>query len=370
MPLAGRPAPASASVPAPAAPPKARVRAIARPAPVEPPRVSRRLIAPRWPVDPPKAPVPAIARRAAAVSRKAPRRLAARRAPLEASVAPAAATAIAAPVADHVAPASSLPAPHRRARLPRAQRAVIVASAIVLAVGMSVAVSNASRWGRSAESFLLAEIDVVGNRVLTDGEVIGLSGLEMGTNLLTVRIDDVESAVRRSPRVHRVRASRALPNRMIVTLDETLPVALVAVGRGKAVEVSSDGVFLPAVERSAFVDLPLITGVQIADDGTPSGDELKSALDLIVGARDAVPALAAEMSEVRIAPGSGLVIYTVADGAEIRVGSGALDSSGMKRLSLVLSDLRSRGIRAESIDLRFRDQIVVKPAQDGPAGHV
>ncbi len=83
-----------------------------------------------------------------------------------------------------------------------------------------------------------------------------------------------------------------------------------------------------------------------------------------------MPALAAEMSEVRIAPGSGLVIYTVADGAEIRVGSGALDSRGMKRLSMVLSDLRSRGVKAESIDLRFRDQIVVKPAQGGAGGHV
>jgi cell division protein FtsQ len=343
MPLAGKPGPTR--TPAPAGPRKPLVRVTSRRAPAAP--LKARTIAPRWPVEPVKPPARVATPRRPVASRSA--------------------QIPAVPPRPETPPAPERP---RGMRLPHPHRAIIIASAIVLAVGMSVAVSNASRWGRSAESFLLAEIDVVGNQVLTDDEVIGLSGLEMGTNLLTVRIDDVESAVLRSPRVRRVRASRALPNRMIVTLDETLPVALVAVARGKVVEVSGDGVFLPAVERSAFVDLPLITGVETAGDGTPAADDLKSALKLIVMARDAVPALAAEMSEVRIAPGSGLVIYTVADGAEIRVGSGALDSSGMERLSMVLSDLRSRGVKAESIDLRFRDQIVVKPAQGGAGGRV
>jgi cell division protein FtsQ len=251
----------------------------------------------------------------------------------------------------------------RRLRLPRPHRAVFIASAIVLAVGMSVAVSKASRWGLCGGSFLLSQVDVVGNRLLTKDEVVRLSGLEMGTSLLTVRIADVESAVRQSPRVRRVRVSRALPNRLIVTLDETLPVALVAVAPGKVVEVSESGALLPTVERSDLVDVPLITGAEVGEGGQPLSEGLKEVLDLIVAAKEEAPIFAAEISEVRIAPGSGLVIYTVADGAEIRVGSGALDARGMKRLSMVLSDLRSRGVKAETIDMRFRDQIVVRPAR-------
>ena len=255
----------------------------------------------------------------------------------------------------------------RGVRLPRPHRAVIVVSAIVLAVGMSVAVSNASRWGRTAQSFVLDQIEVRGNRVLTEHEVTALSGLELGTNLLTVRIGDVEAAVSRSPRVQRVRASRALPGRMVVTLEEKVPIALVARGRGEALEVAEDGTVLPAAERSGYVDLPLVTGVEAADTAPPP-EELRTALSLIVLAKEAAPAFAAEISEVRIAPGSGLVIYTVADGAEIRVGTGALDSRGMQRLSMVLSDLQSRGVKAESIDVRFRDQIVVRPCREAAAG--
>jgi cell division protein FtsQ len=228
---------------------------------------------------------------------------------------------------------------------------------------MSVTVSKASRWGLSGGSFLLSQVDVVGNQVMTKDEVIRLSGLEMGRSLLTIRIADVESSVARSPRVRRVRVSRALPNRLIVTLDETLPVALVAVAPGKAVEVSESGAVLPEVSRSGLVDVPLITGADVGGNGVPKPDGLREVLDLIVDAREEAPLLAAEMSEVRIAPGSGLVIYTVADGAEIRVGSGALDAHGMKRLSMVLADLRARGVKAETIDVRFRDQIVVRPAR-------
>jgi len=45
-----------------------------------------------------------------------------------------------------------------------------------------------------------------------------------------------------------------------------------------------------------------------------------------------------------------------------------LDSRGMQRLSMVLSDLQSRGVKAESIDVRFRDQIVVRPCREAAAG--
>ncbi|MBN2566428.1 MAG: cell division protein FtsQ/DivIB, partial [Candidatus Eisenbacteria bacterium] len=89
-------------------------------------------------------------------------------------------------------------------------------------------------------------------------------------------------------------------------------------------------------------------------------EDVKRALGVLKLARGVSEGLWAEISEIRIAPGSGLVIYTVADGAEIRVGSGALEPNDLKRLWHVLMDIRDRGERAESIDLRFRNQVVVK----------
>jgi len=135
------------------------------------------------------------------------------------------------------------------------------------------------------------------------------------------------------------------------------------------VEVTSDLVVLPGAERTPFVDVPVITGghVDLEEGGTVEDADVLAAMDLIRRARDVSRALWMDISEVRIAPGSGLVIYTVADGAEIRVGSGALDENGLKHLSLVLGDLGARGIRAETIDMRFRDQAVVR-VRPGSAG--
>jgi hypothetical protein len=92
----------------------------------------------------------------------------------------------------------------------------------------------------------------------------------------------------------------------------------------------------------------------------PTGTDLTRALEVLREARRVSPLFWSELSEVRIAPGSGLIIYTVADGAEVRVGSGALDANGLEDLWRVMCDLRARGLVAESIDLRFANQLVVK----------
>ena len=242
------------------------------------------------------------------------------------------------------------------------KRFAIVASAVVLVAGMAVVISRAPGWGRGEERFLLSRFDVRGNRVLTEGEVLRLSGVVMGENLLDVRISALEEAVAASPRVDRAQARRVLPDRVVVTLDEKLPAALVAAGGGDVLEVTFDGSVLPAVEQTAMVDLPVITGAvgDIEPGIAELSPELVEALALLRQARAVSEGLWMEISEVRIAPESGLVIYAVADGAEIRVGSGALSSNDLERLWRVLCDIRARGEEAETIDLRFQDQVVVR----------
>jgi cell division protein FtsQ len=226
---------------------------------------------------------------------------------------------------------------------------------------MAFVISQAPGWGRGDERFLLSRFEVRGNRVLTEEEVLELSGAVMGSNLLDVRISALEEAVAASPRVDRAQARRVLPDRVVVTLDEKAPAALVATG-GDVVEVTSDGLVLPAAARTASVDLPVISGAvgEVDTACTEFSQELTDALALLSRAREVSEGLWMEISEVRIAPGSGLVIYTVADGAEIRVGSGALGSSDLERLWRVLCDVRDRGLEAEAIDLRFEDQVIVR----------
>lgn len=255
--------------------------------------------------------------------------------------------------------------------MPGGRHVAVVASAILLAVAIGLVLSLAPGWGRGADKFRIARIDVRGNEVLTAEEVEALSGLEPGGSLLSVSVASVEAALGGSPRVVRAQASRLLPDRVLIRLVEKLPIALVETPSG-IVEVTDDFTVLPAVERTAFVDLPLVTGAgsELEHGSVVQGAEVIKALDLIRSAREISASLWMEMSEVHIAPGSGLIIYTVADGAQIRVGSGALDAVGLRRLSLVLEDLRARGTAAESIDMRFEGQAVVKLAAGAGGGRV
>jgi cell division protein FtsQ len=250
----------------------------------------------------------------------------------------------------------------RRRTCAGGRRVAIVSSAAVLLAGISFVVWQAPGWGRAAEEFVLAEIDVRGNTILTAAEVIELSGLSLGESLLGVRLGELEEVVARSSRIERVRATRHLPGRIIIRLDEIVPVALVPSGHGQFAEVTDDGRVLEPVERSPWVDLPVVTGSPgtVAPGDVIESQELHRALELLREARGVSPELWTEISEVRFAPGSGLIIYTVADGAEVRVGSGALEANGLRDLWLVMSDLAARGLVAESIDLRFDGQLVVR----------
>jgi cell division protein FtsQ len=233
-------------------------------------------------------------------------------------------------------------------------------SVVVLVFVMVLAVSSALGWGRDGERFLLTRFEVRGSAVLTEEEVIELTGVELGSSLLDIRISDLEEALVASPRIVRAQALRVLPDRVVVTLDEKRPSALILADGGSVLEIMDDGEVLPPVVRSSQVDLPVLTGAAVEPGMGELPEGVECALEALRLARGVSEGLWAEISEIRIAPESGLVIYTVADGAEIRVGSGALDERDLTRLWMVLSDIRARGDEIESIDMRFKDQVVVK----------
>ena len=190
-------------------------------------------------------------------------------------------------------------------------------------------------------------------------------GYQQGIDALECRVQDMRLAF------EQIRELTVDADAVPLPLAEKLPMALVETSSG-VVEVAEDLTVLPGAERTARVDLPVVTGaaVELEPGGVVECGDVAAALELVRRAREVSALLWEEISEVRIAPGSGLIIYTVADGAQIRVGSGALDTDGLRRLSLVLEDLRARGVTAESIDLRFRGQAVVRLAAGTLGGRV
>jgi len=248
-----------------------------------------------------------------------------------------------------------------RRRVWGARRLLIAASIVLVGAALAYALAGAQRWAGISDRFVVAGVEVKGNSVLTREEVVEFSGVEIGERLPALDIGEIESALARSPRIESAQVYGLLPDRVLIRIEERPPFALLD-GPAGAFEVAADGTVLPPAARTALLDLPVITGSD-CDEGVANvanDAHVADALELLGRARDVSRELLDEISEVKIAPEFGLVTYTVADGAEIRLGFGALDENGLRRLWTVLRDLRERGLEAEQIDMTFAHQIVVK----------
>lgn len=95
--------------------------------------------------------------------------------------------------------------------------------------------------------FRIEKIRVVGNRHLTDWQVIDIAGVTPGRNLLFVGTGEVERALTRDRWVRAADASRSLPSTLVIRVVERSPVAWVEDGRGYAV-LAEDATVLERTE--------------------------------------------------------------------------------------------------------------------------
>jgi len=112
------------------------------------------------------------------------------------------------------------------------------------------------------------------------------------------------------------------------------------------------------------VEAPVISGLG-ADDVTVAGrmpsERVATGVALLRTLMRAQSPLLREISEVDVSRPEGPVLYML-DGVEVRIGNEDWEGR-LGRLGGVLAQLRASGQSVTSIDLRFRDQVVLKTAK-------
>ncbi|HKX05829.1 MAG TPA: cell division protein FtsQ/DivIB, partial [Methylomirabilota bacterium] len=105
---------------------------------------------------------------------------------------------------------------------------------------------------------------------------------------------------------------------------------------------------------------PVITGLgptDLAADGGPS-PRVAAGISLLRVLLRSETTLLQQISEIDVSRPEGPVLYTV-DGIEVRLGADDWEGR-LGRLQGVLAQVRSGGEAVGAIDLRFRDQVVLK----------
>jgi cell division protein FtsQ len=259
----------------------------------------------------------------------------------------------------------------RRSRISRRVRWALFALGVLLPVGIvgyglaTFALTSPHFVLRSAE-----DIVVTGNHFVSREEVLGSLGLPLdgnpkaGTNVFRMSLDVRRRGVETLSWVRAASVTRILPHGLLVHVTERTPVAYANVG-GRVSLVDEDGMLLEKPENGVF-DFPVIYGL----DNLASIDERRARLALyqefmrqLVGE---APRAGWTISEVYLADDEDLKALLIQGQQTVQVHFGQKDFLARFQNFLVeLPEIQKSSPQLDSVDLRFRNQIVVdarKPA--------
>lgn len=218
---------------------------------------------------------------------------------------------------------------------------------------------HAYNYATTSDRFAIDTIDVNGLSRVSADEMLELLDDLKGQNLLLAPLDSYRERMAMHPRVERVAMKRVLPRRIVCSIEEREPVALVFTDH--FVEVDRTGMVMAEDDFSSLLDLPIITGV--ARDAVRVGKVISDdRVPLCLGALQLCKELggdfAADISELRLT-GAGLSIRTLRDDRVLMLGNTDYELR-LKKYFLLRDNLDNRDQTAQLIDLRFKDQVVLR----------
>jgi cell division protein FtsQ len=233
--------------------------------------------------------------------------------------------------------------------------------AALAAAGLLVAASPL--WGprvlREVDWFRVRRVEISGTRLLAPHQVLAAASIPAGENVWD-DLGRLEGAIAAHPALATVRVSRDLPGTLRIRVEEKRPIAYVEMEA--LAPITARGELLPIDPTRARMDLPLIRGSWAR---TPAALR-RGLLAETERIAQADPALLAHVSEIRGQDGKLEVLVLSHPLAEIQLPVGA-DIVRLAQLRAVLDDLERRvpldargRPTAAHVDLRFRDQIVVR----------
>jgi cell division septal protein FtsQ len=247
-----------------------------------------------------------------------------------------------------------------RGRRRRPRRAVPwrrLVGAAALIVATVVAVVAGGHWMLTTERFAVVAVEVRGASRVPPQRILEVSGIVHGANLWRIDPEHVRARLEALPEIRRADVVRELPNRVSIVVEERRPFTLVHAARLHWLD--EDGRLLGEEHHAVATEVPVISGLsedELATMRTTPGPRARAAIALIRALLRTGSTLAGEISEIDMSRPEGPVLYTV-DGVEVRLGTEQWEER-LARLEGVLAQVATGDV--QGVDLRFRDQVVLK----------
>ncbi len=214
--------------------------------------------------------------------------------------------------------------------------------------------------------FRVTELRLEGAHTLSEGQVLGLGGLEQGLNLVTLNTGRIERQIATHPWVAGVQVKRQWPSGVLVELHEYVPFALlnqVHPGGGSQLSyIDYDGHVIAEVPEGGGLDYPVINGAgpdDIADGRLVTGGAAERALQILhLAARGNALLPLQSVSEVYIGTKKDFTLYLAEHPFPIHFGRDHLEHK-FNELLHVLKQLYDSGDigRTTVLEMGYGDDV-------------
>jgi cell division protein FtsQ len=208
-----------------------------------------------------------------------------------------------------------------------------------------------------SEIFSVREIKVKAGEKVGGSEIVAMAGLAHGMSIWRVDPAAIERKIARHPWVKQVLVRREFPRRVTIEVEEREAKAIAALG--KLYYIDRDGFIFKPVEEGERTDLPMLTGLRPEDLQYPASFATRQRIEEALRLSDLMAKDPFALSEMRLLPGEGLIVYPVGYRLALSMGSGNWEDK-LKRLQRVLALWKGSEDRLAVLDLSFRDQVVAR----------
>ena len=207
------------------------------------------------------------------------------------------------------------------------------------------------------------DIEITGNRIVSAETILGVCGfLKSSKGQIEIKPDRVAADLMSLNFIKGVSITDRPPRKLNITIVERRPVAF-SYGRGLNL-IDEQGYLIPLPSSDTVWDLPLITGIRenLGQVGKPSTAKAAfRALDLISYLEQENPLLLEFISEINMANRNYIELNMIRGGALIRINTDTFDKELFVLKNYLVNYIDWAQLqKIEYIDLRFRDQLVIK----------
>jgi len=213
------------------------------------------------------------------------------------------------------------------------------------------------------EKYSAQNIEINGCDILSHENILELGGIKNINETTEIETEQIAKKLLETPIIKGVSITMQLPRTLIITIEERKPIAFIY-GKGLNL-IDEEGYLIPVPKVKKLWDLPYVSGISenlgSLGEKTESLQALKT-ISLVNYIRNKNVFLSSMISEINLSHKDFLEIILVSGGAKIK-----LNKNNFEKELYILQNYINNFLdlnelaNIDYIDLRFQDQLVVKP---------